>query len=214
MEKRALAQPLATSTSDERQMNLSRTALTALCFAGLAVTSAHADNFGSGGNQFIIDFVTIGDPGNPVDTGTTGSYFSSYGAVGYTFRMGTYEISEDMIEKANALSTMYRDGVIDTNEYREQMNFEPLEDGENPASQPLNIVEGNVVTPYEMEVRKWKRMASKRYVEGKPAKALEFESDLLPPLLMESVKGALEAARTAEEAALAIDNALLWKEYP
>ena len=83
-------------------MNLSRTALTALCFAGLAVTSAHADNFGSGGNQFIIDFVTIGDPGNPVDTGTTGSYFSSYGAVGYTFRMGTYEVSRDMITKANA----------------------------------------------------------------------------------------------------------------
>ena len=83
-------------------MNLSRTALTALCFAGLAVTSAHADNFGSGGNQFIIDFVPIGDPGNPVDTGTTGSYFSSYGAVGYTFRMGTYEVSRDMITKANA----------------------------------------------------------------------------------------------------------------
>ena len=102
MEKRALAQPLATSTSDERQMNLSRTALTALCFAGLAVTSAHADNFGSGANQFIIDFVSIGDPGNPVDTGTTGSYFSSYGAVGYTFQMGKYEVSRDMITKANA----------------------------------------------------------------------------------------------------------------
>ena len=42
----------------------------------LIVTSAHADTFGSGGNAFTIDFVTIGDPGNANDSGTTGSYFT------------------------------------------------------------------------------------------------------------------------------------------
>lgn len=66
-----------------------------------ALTTARADSFGSGGNAFTIDFVTIGDPGNANDSGTTGSYFTPYGGVGYTFQMGTYEISEDMINKAN-----------------------------------------------------------------------------------------------------------------
>ena len=65
------------------------------------LTSAHADTFGSGGNAFTIDFVTIGNAGNANDSGTTGSYFTPYGGVGYTFQMGKYEISEDMINKAN-----------------------------------------------------------------------------------------------------------------
>jgi hypothetical protein len=70
----------------------------------LTVTSAYADTFGPvGPNQFTIDFVTIGNPGNANDSGTTGSYFSPYGGVGYEYRMGKYEISEDMIAKANAL---------------------------------------------------------------------------------------------------------------
>lgn len=75
-------------------------AASAAALCALSVTSARADTFGSGANAFTISFVTIGDPGNPVDTGTTGVSFSSYGAVGYTFRMGTYEISTDMVYKA------------------------------------------------------------------------------------------------------------------
>ncbi len=66
------------------------------------VTSAHADTFGSGGNAFTIDFVDIGNAGNANDSGPTGIYFTPYGGVGYEFQMGTYEISEDMINKANA----------------------------------------------------------------------------------------------------------------
>ena len=73
----------------------------------LIVTSAHADTFGSGGNAFTIDFVTIGDPGNANDSGTTGSYFTPYGGVGYTFQMGKYEISEDMINKANTAGGLF-----------------------------------------------------------------------------------------------------------
>ncbi|MCP5533162.1 MAG: SUMF1/EgtB/PvdO family nonheme iron enzyme [Akkermansiaceae bacterium] len=77
-------------------------ALTALATLGLTAASLHADTFGSGGNAFSIDFVTVGDPGNADDSGTTGSYYSSYGGVSYTFRMGTYEVSRDIIAKANA----------------------------------------------------------------------------------------------------------------
>ena len=57
------------------------------------------DEFGGGINTFYIEFVTIGDPGNPADT--TGAP-NPAGTVGCTFRMGKFEISEDMIDKANA----------------------------------------------------------------------------------------------------------------
>lgn len=73
----------------------------AIC-ASLATSTLRADTFGTGPNAFTIDFVIVGDPGNPVDTATTGSYFSPHGAVGYTFQMGKYEVSRDMITKANA----------------------------------------------------------------------------------------------------------------
>ena len=57
-----------------------------------------ADTFGSGANSFSIDFVTIGNPGNPPDANPNPA-----GAVPYSYRIGTYEISELMIDKANAL---------------------------------------------------------------------------------------------------------------
>jgi hypothetical protein len=86
----------------------SHTILTAsaavLC--AFTITAARADSFGSGGNAFTIDFVTIGNPGNANDAAfdnTLPDYSSPYGGVGYEFRMGTYEISEDMIDKANTL---------------------------------------------------------------------------------------------------------------
>jgi hypothetical protein len=69
----------------------------------LCLTSAHragADIFGSGANTFDIEFVKIGNPGNPADT--TGNP-NPAGAVPYTYRMGKFEISEQMIDKANAL---------------------------------------------------------------------------------------------------------------
>jgi formylglycine-generating enzyme required for sulfatase activity len=58
-----------------------------------------ADTFGAGSNQFSIDFVTIGNPGNPADT--TGAP-NPAGSVPYVYRMGKYEISRKMIENANA----------------------------------------------------------------------------------------------------------------
>lgn len=72
---------------------------------GLGVTStAQADTFGSGANTFTIDFVNVGNAGNPNDAGAGGGNFSSpYGGVAYNYRMGTYEISQDMITKATNL---------------------------------------------------------------------------------------------------------------
>jgi len=75
----------------------------------LAVTSivsssdrALADTFGSGANTFDIEFVGIGDPNNAADT--TGNPSPPYptGSVPYAYRIGKFEISEQMIDKANA----------------------------------------------------------------------------------------------------------------
>lgn len=66
------------------------------CFANPAV----ADTFGSGGESFEVEFVPIGGSGNLPDT--SGSP-SPIGSVTYSYRMGKFEISEEMIRKANAL---------------------------------------------------------------------------------------------------------------
>jgi hypothetical protein len=64
---------------------------------------AAADTFGSGANTFDIEFVTIGNPGNAADT--TGNP-NPAGSVPYSYRMGTFEISEQMIDKANTLGSL------------------------------------------------------------------------------------------------------------
>jgi formylglycine-generating enzyme required for sulfatase activity len=59
-----------------------------------------ADMFGSGVNTFDMEFVTIDDPGNIADT--TGVPTPA-GSVSYSYRMSKYEVSEAMIEVANAV---------------------------------------------------------------------------------------------------------------
>jgi formylglycine-generating enzyme required for sulfatase activity len=56
-------------------------------------------SFGSGANQFNMEFVTIGNANNAADT--TGSP-NPAGAVGYEYGLGKFEVSEDMITKYNA----------------------------------------------------------------------------------------------------------------
>ena len=58
-------------------------------------SGAQADTFGTSGNEFVIDFVNIGNAGNTADTTT-------YGAVPYEYRASTYEITQNAITKAAA----------------------------------------------------------------------------------------------------------------
>jgi hypothetical protein len=74
---------------------MKNTILALALLIGAGLTAAHADTFGTGDNQFTIDFTTIGNPGNAADT-------TGYGSVGYTFRIGTYAISQNQIDKATA----------------------------------------------------------------------------------------------------------------
>ena len=60
------------------------------------------ENFGSGANAFSIDFVTIGNPGNSADNATSYGEPINRGSVAYSYQIGKYEVSRDMITKANA----------------------------------------------------------------------------------------------------------------
>ncbi len=58
------------------------------------------DTFGSGTNTFNIEFVTIGEPDNIADTNGNPN---PAGSVSYVYRIGKYEVSEDMVDKANVV---------------------------------------------------------------------------------------------------------------
>jgi len=78
-----------------------------LSFLALGYQSASAqlvtESFGSGANQFTMDFVTIGNPNNAADT--TGNP-NPAGSVAYTYNLGKYEVSRDMVTKANASGSL------------------------------------------------------------------------------------------------------------
>jgi len=69
------------------------------------------EQFGSGANAFTMEFVTIGNPGNVADT-TGGSYPIIYrspnpfGSVANAYNLGKYEVSRDMIDKANSAGSL------------------------------------------------------------------------------------------------------------
>jgi hypothetical protein len=83
---------------NSRTLNAAAGALAA--FVSITAPSyAGSVTFGSGANQFTMDFAMIGNPGNAADT--TGNP-NPAGSVGYTYDIGKFEVSEDMITKYNA----------------------------------------------------------------------------------------------------------------
>ena len=93
--------------------------MAALAAATLAAT-ANADTFGSGANQFSIDFVNIGHAGNAatyIDYGTAPALgddydapYAGYGAVAYDYRLGKYEVTIDQFAKAYAADDTISNG--------------------------------------------------------------------------------------------------------
>lgn len=95
-------------------MILQSRCFTLVLFLGYT-SMASADMFGTGDNAFEIEFTTIGSPGNSaIDRGFGFSILDDFppGSVSYTYRIGTYEISGDMINKANTLGGL---GISHTN---------------------------------------------------------------------------------------------------
>ncbi|MFN5227425.1 MAG: SUMF1/EgtB/PvdO family nonheme iron enzyme [Planctomycetota bacterium] len=70
-------------------------------------------SFGSGTNVFQMEFVTIGNPGNAADTAGNPNLA---GAVGYTYGIGKFEVSRDMITKFNA-SQSFQIGLSDMSDF-------------------------------------------------------------------------------------------------
>jgi len=82
-----------------------QTLLFTLLALGYQTASAQlvTESFGTGANAFTMDFVTIGNPNNAADT--TGSP-NPAGSVAYTYNLGKYEVSRDMITKANSAGNL------------------------------------------------------------------------------------------------------------
>jgi len=76
--------------------------LLALGYQTASATSL-LETFGSGANQFSMEFVKIGNPNNAADT--TG-YPNPAGSVAYTYTLGKYEVSREQIDKANAAGSL------------------------------------------------------------------------------------------------------------
>jgi formylglycine-generating enzyme len=81
---------------------LTLSALLALGYQTASATSL-LETFGSGDNAFTMEFVPIGNAGNAADT--TGSP-NPAGSVAYTYNLGMYEVSRDMITKANSAGSL------------------------------------------------------------------------------------------------------------
>jgi len=96
--------------------------------SGLASAQTLTETFGTGANAFTMDFVTIGNPNNAADT--TGRP-DPVGSVAYTYNLGKYEVSRDMITKANALGGL---GII---------MFDMTNFGGNGANRPATYVSWN-----------------------------------------------------------------------
>jgi len=79
------------------KLQLSTALLLVLAGAGHAEQSL-LQTFGSGADEFTLEFVTIGNPGNTADSSGAPN---PAGSVAYTYNLGKYEVSRDMIEKAN-----------------------------------------------------------------------------------------------------------------
>lgn len=77
-----------------------RTATLVIALCGAALGPVRADTFGSETSSFEIDFVTIGNPSNAPDS--TGQP-DPVGSIAKLYRIGKYEVSEQMIDKANTL---------------------------------------------------------------------------------------------------------------
>ena len=86
---------------------MNKVLLLSLLALGYQTASAQlvTESFGTGGNAFTMDFVTIGNPNNAADT-LDYVDLQSAGSVAYTYNLGKYEVSRDQINKANAAGSL------------------------------------------------------------------------------------------------------------
>lgn len=141
------------------------------------------------------------------------------------------------LQKSETLNGMLDRKVIDLNEYRETMGLPPRDDLEEPEEETLQdklavmqeavksgfppeqaaklvglTVTGPQVQGTETtnELKKWRKMAVKRYLEGNPEKALTFESGIIPEGLSDKIKSALATVTTVDSVKTIFEDARLY----
>ena len=141
--------------------------------------------------------------------------------LGYTMRFATEQLElfqDDELDKAERLALMLDRQVITIDEARSQLDLPPLEaqpitiDAPPPIAIPANV--GGVSEAVRAELRKWQRKAERRADEGKPDKAAEFESDIIPASLLAAVSGGLEGVGDRAAVRAVFADALAWGSYP
>ena len=71
--------------------------ISALLLTSFTCANAELVIFGSGANQFTMEFAEVGNPGNPSAAYLT--WARSVGEVDHHYRIGKYEVSRDQFEK-------------------------------------------------------------------------------------------------------------------
>jgi hypothetical protein len=82
---------------------MSRREFAILLVLAILPAGIRADVFGTGTNQFSMDFVEMGNTGNPADG-------SGYGSVDHAYRMGRFEVTVEQFAKARAADSRIGDG--------------------------------------------------------------------------------------------------------
>lgn len=115
-------------------------------------------------------------------------------------RLDAYQAIE--LQKSVTLNGMLDRNVIDINEYRQSMGFEP---------KPMTLLEEPTEdVALDNELKLWRKMAVKRYLEGKPDKALLFSTTVIPDVLVDKIKTALRAVETVDSVKMIFQDARLY----
>lgn len=122
-------------------------------------------------------------------------------------------------EKAGAVVQLFNAQIITREEARETMNYTEPYSADPEGGPVLDLPDAlsrtiNSSTDTLRALAQWQRKAERRVTEGKPAKALEFESDAIDDTLNAAIAGALETVTTAQDVAPVFASVMTWEQYP
>lgn len=144
-------------------------------------------------------------------------------------------------EKAASMVALAGKPIYSVNEAREEMGREPVpggdwEDAERQRQDQLQLRREQIQAmarqpqqngqpsnnpppkedepPAKADLQKWRVMAVKRLAEGKPEKALAFQSSTISAFLKWFIEDGLKITKTAEDINDLFDQAAEWGEYP
>lgn len=131
-------------------------------------------------------------------------------------------LQEDAETQTNRYATLVREKIIKPEVAAVELGFEetdvpepaPVPDVLKPyAGQDNAEAGGNDDDGFPDELKKWKRKALRRLRDGRNP-AIVFESDILPPSVVEAVLGGLEDCKSKDDVERVFSRADGWRSYP